>query len=247
VLVQVDAALALDSIAEQALDSIGAVYLDAEIGLWVLDTAFDTIAVTRAHTRSTGDTLSFRLRARGPRGGFLYSAEVLETETELGGRARYAVEGLSPTTHVAVSDPLLARAFGALPPPTGRDDPALAPLTDLVLTRGDTVGLYAEAHGLRAVGAEAHYRVELTIRRGDRASLPARVVSWLGRRLGLGGPDVPPRLAWSATAPSSSPGIIAVDLQLEGVDAGLQVIEVRVTDVTTGERAVSRRLVRIVE
>jgi tetratricopeptide (TPR) repeat protein len=238
-LVQVDAVLVLDSMA--------AGHDAAEIGLWVLDSGFDTIGVARERTRARRDTVAFRLRAQAPRGPFVYSAEVLETETELGGRARYAVDGLPASTGVAVSDPLLAHAFGTLPPPLGRDDPVLRPLTDLTFARGDTIGLYAEVHGLRAVGAEAHFRVELTIRRGDRASLPARVVSWLGQRLGLSEPDVPPRLAWTASAPSRGPGVIAVDLQLEGVDAGLQVIEVRVTDVTSGERAVSRRLVRILE
>jgi tetratricopeptide (TPR) repeat protein len=237
-IVQVDAALPLDSAASG--------HLAAEIGLWVLDSAFDTIAVQRARTRAAADTIAFRLRARGPRGGFLYSAEVLETETELGGRARYAVDGLPAGGGVAVSDPLLARPYGTALP-TGRDDPALRPLTDLTIARGDTIGLYAEAHWPRAAATEARYRVELLIRRGDRASLPARVVSWLGQRLGLSEPDVPPRLAWTASVPAGTPAIIAADLRLEGVAAGLQIIELRVTDVATGDRAVGRRLMRIIE
>jgi hypothetical protein len=237
-IVQVDAAFAFDSAA--------AGRFAADVGLWLLDAGSDTAAVQRSTGRARGDTVHFRLRGKVAPGPHLYSAEALEPETRQGGRARYTIDVVMPDSGVAVSDPLLARPFGSRRPPADRDDPMLEPLTDLSLTLGDTVGLYAEAHGLASTGAEAAYRVELTVRRADRASLPARVASWLGQRLGLSSPDVPPRLAWTAVAEPDRPAVIAVDLQLDDIEEGMQVIQVRVTDVATGAHAESRRIVRIV-
>ena len=107
-------------------------------------------------------------------------------------------------------------------------------------------GLFAEVHGLAEVQGESVYRVELTLRPADRASLPSRVASWLGQRLGLSSPDVPPRLAWTARAGAAGPAVIAVDLLLDGVDDGMHVITLRVRDEVAGGTAESTRLVRIV-
>lgn len=236
--VRVDAALPFDSLA-----SGGA---HAEIGFWLLNDRYAVAAQRTGRASSNRDTAAFRLELGVLPGPYVYSVEALEPQTAQGGRARYALDIAPPGPGVTLSDPLLARPFASAPPPTDRDDPSLRALTDLALSRGDTVGLFAEVHGLASAGGESAYRVELTLRRADRASLPARVVSWLGQRLGLSSPDVPPRLAWSANTPAGDAGIIAVDLRLDGVDDGMHVVELRVADEIGGGTAESRRVVKIV-
>jgi hypothetical protein len=237
-LIRVDAALPLDSAAAGATDG--------RTGLWLLDSAYAVVDHRTGRAAAVQDTIAFRLEVEVPGGSYVYSTEILEPESQLAGRARYAIDIPVRGPGVAVSDPLLASPFGTAPTPTTRDDGALRPRTDLTLTRGDTVGLFAEVHGLAETAGESVYRVELTLRPADRASLPSRVVSWLGQRLRLSAPAVPPRLAWTARAAADGPAVIAVDLQLDGVDDGMHVITLRVRDEIAGGTAESTRIVRIV-
>lgn len=239
--VRVDAALPLDSIAAGAAGA-----RTATTGLWLLDSAAVVAAERTASGVAVRDTIPFRLDVPASAGSYVYGAEVFERDSQLAGRARYAIDVPERGPGIALSDPLIADAFGDGERPAHRDDDALRPLTDLTLTTGDTVGLYAEVHGLAVVNGESAYRVELTIRPADRASLPSRIASWLGRRLGISSPALPPRLAWTATAQDGGPATIAVDLQLDGVDDGLQVITLRVRDEIGTSEAESSRLVRVV-
>ena len=236
--VRVDAALPLDSAAAGATAG--------RTGLWLLDSASSAVDYRIGTARAVRDTIEFLHEVEAAAGSYVYNAEVFEPESQLAGRARYAIDLPVRGPGIAVSDPLLALPFGTAPPPAARDDPSLRARTHLTLTRGDTVGLFAEVHGLAEVRGETVYRVELTLRPADRASLPSRVASWLGRRLGLSSPDVPPRLAWTARGGEASRAVIAVDLLLDGVDDGMHVITVRVRDEVAGGTAESTRLVRIV-
>lgn len=237
-LVRVDAAFPLDSLVPGNIV--------ARTGLWLLDSASAVVAEQTGSANAVGDTIPFQLGATVPGGSYVYDVEVLELKSELAGRARYAIEIPERSAGIAVSDPLIAHAFGSTVLPADRDDAALRPLTDLTLTLGDTVGLFAEIHGLGAAAGGSRYQVELTLRPADRASLPARVASWLGQRLGLSSADVPPRLAWTASAPDTGPAIVAVNLQLAGMDDGLHTITLRVRDEIGGGEAESTRLVKIV-
>ncbi|MGH7505151.1 MAG: hypothetical protein ACRELX_05855 [Longimicrobiales bacterium] len=233
--------------AEFALDSVATGRTAATIALFLADEAGEMVAAVRDTARVRDDTATFVLELPAAPGSYVYSAEVLEPETGQSARARYAVDVPARDADIALSDPVLARPFGTDSLPADRGDGRLRPLTSLVLAPGDTVGLYAEVHGLATgAGGESAFRVQLTMRRADRASLPARLVSWLGQRLGLSSPDTPPRLAWSAHGPAGAPAMIAVDLQLED-DDGLYVIVLEVTDEVTGAVAESRKVLRVGE
>jgi hypothetical protein len=196
--------------------------------------------------RARADTARFALETTIPPGEYLYSAEGLEPATRLAARARYAMELPPRPGALALSDPILAHAFGGAALPARRSDARLQPHASLVFPARDTVGLYAEVHGLRPTAdGRTRYRVELSLRRADRASLPARVASWLGRRLGLSSPEVPPRLAWEAAGGSVGPVVVAVDLPLDVAGGGLYILSARVTDLVSGDRAASDRLLRI--
>lgn len=233
--------LRVDGVA--VLDSAAAAADSVLLGFWVVANGDQFIAERRATAIPERDTVRLAFHAPVSPGTYVYSAEAFEPETRLGKRARYSVEIPAPTGRILLSDPLVAAPFGSGALPAGLTDAALRPRASLVLQPGDTIGLYAEARGVGGRG-DGRYRVVLSMRRADRASLPARVVSWLGRRLGIGSPDTPPRLAWEATA-DSEPEIIAVDLPLDTDDSGLYLLALEVTDLATGETAETTRLIRL--
>lgn len=238
VVLRVDAAMPLDSTAAGA-DSVLA-------GLWVLADGRSVVGRVRRSVRPRADTARFSLEITVPPGEFLYSAEGLEPVSRLAGRARYAADLPARGVGLALSDPILAHSFAGAALPAHRSDARVRPYASLVFPARDTVGLFAEVHGLRpAADGRTRYRVELSLRRADRASLPARVVSWLGRRLGLSSPEVPPRLSWEAAGTAGSPAIVAVDLPLDVDGEGLFILAATVTDLASGERAESDRLLRI--
>jgi hypothetical protein len=228
--------------AKLVLDSVAAGRAVARTALFVLDEHLSEFDRSAGEAPAVRDTVWFAHEVRVAPGEVVYSMEALEAETRLAGRARYATD-IDPPGGLRVSDPLIARPFGRGDRPAGRGDVVLRPLPSLRLAPSDTIGLYAEFDGLDPSPGARPYRVELSVRRADRAVLPARVVSWLGGRIGLGRASPPPRLAWSADAAVDP--VIAVDLQLDDLPAGLHVVHLRVTDARTGRSAESSRLIRI--
>jgi hypothetical protein len=232
---------------EFVLDSAAAGRQRVVTGLWIQDAAtFTTLSEQRASGAVVNDTARVALEVRASAGARLYSFEVFEQETRLGGRARYVTDIDSSRTGLLVSDPLIAQPFAEGALPTQRRDSGLQPLGKLVLQPGARVGLYAEATGLeRDARGERSYRVELSIRRADRAAFPARALSWLGRRLKLTSERVPPRVAWSARAERAGPAVLAVNLGLEDLPEGLHAVALTLTDLVAGTAATSTKVIRI--
>jgi hypothetical protein len=239
VIVRLDAQIAMDSLAAGARM--------VETGLWTLTEGSRVIASRRSTAILARDTARFALEVLVGPGEHLYSAEAFEPTTRFGARARYALDIAQPVGPVLLSDPLLAEPFRTGTLPRRRDDPALRPLASLVVAAGDTLGLYAEARGLARGAAGVAFRVELALRKADRGSLPSRIVSWLGNRIGLSEPEVPPRLAWEDYTEGPGPVSFAVDLPLDPNQTGLYLLSVRLSSAGGGDRAESTRLLRIVK
>jgi hypothetical protein len=122
----------------------------------------------------------------------------------------------------------------------------LRPLGALTVGADVTLGLFAEVSGLAtAADGRTRYRVEVTRLRAERSSLPAEIVSWLGRRLGIGGRTAEPRAAWVAQGDPALPAAIALDVGTEDAATGLYVFELIVTDLVSGASAQAKRVVRI--
>ncbi|MEX0890668.1 MAG: hypothetical protein WEB88_00765 [Gemmatimonadota bacterium] len=238
-------------------------------GLFVRDTLLMRDAA-RAHgaiPAAGHDSVRWTLRAAVPPGAWVYGAEAVaegvpRRPATPGGRearpgstagpgnadglaawrARYRVDLPALTAAPLLSDVVVARPFGAGPFPTGREDAALRPRSSLVVPARTTVGLYAEVHGLEG----ERYRVSLVVESGREPSLLGRAAGWLGRTLGLRGPDDEPRLEWEARAPVEGLAVLAVDLDLGLVEPGLRRIRLEVED-ARGRRAVSERVVLVTE
>jgi hypothetical protein len=236
---RIDAELALDSAAAGATRVIAALHVRTAEGLDPRGSVHDTVAVR-------ADTARFALEAPVSDAGIVYSVEVLEPASRLAGRARYAADVAPlPGDGLALSDPLLTVPWVGESVPLDRRDARLRPHRRLLFAQGDEVGLYAEVVGLRRIDGERRYRVELSLREADRASFPARAISWLGRTLGLSSERVPPRVSWSGAAPGEGPAVIAVSVPLVDVSPGLWVLVLSVTDAVTGATRESTRIVRI--
>jgi hypothetical protein len=234
VLVRVDGAMPLDTLASGRV----------ETGLWLLRDGLDQTAAQRGSHDPAGDTVRFHHEAEARPGEYVYSIEALDG-SRLAARARYGITIEAAPPGPALSDPLVARPYGRGQLPDDRNHPALDPFTDLVFTASDTIGLFAEIHSLEVgAGGEVHFRVDLSIREADRDALPARIVSWLGQRLGLSSPSPPPRVSWEASAPAGRV-IVATDVRLDGLDSGNYVIVLDVADLTTARRTTTRRIIRL--
>jgi hypothetical protein len=236
-ILRVDAAMTLDG--EAARDSV-------LTGFWVLAPGGRRIRELRGTGTPSRDTVRFSFETALSAGEYVYSAEGLEPQSRYGSRARYATDIPFATGGLRLSDPLIAEPFrtGALP--ARRSDPVLRPRASLAFQAGDTIGLYAESRGFSATSiGRAAYRVELSLRRADRSSLPSRLVSWLGQRLRLAGAEPAPRLSYEAEGDPSGTAVIAVDLPLDARSAGLYVLTLEITDLVNGERSRSSRVLRI--
>jgi hypothetical protein len=121
-------------------------------------------------------------------------------------------------------------------------DQRVRPRASLVLEKTDTIGLYAESAAMTPGGA---YDVRLSIEPASRGSLPSRVVSWLGDKLGISDPAPPTRLQWSAAAGNDGRAVVAVLLYPRDDRTGDQVIVLRMTDRSTGRSAETRRIIRV--
>lgn len=239
--------VALRIYGQMPLDSAAERATRIRAGLFLLDLNYAP-AGERRGAAELRDSIAFAaLEFRVAPGRYVYSFELLEEESRLAGRSRYGVDVPGyPRTGVALSDPVLAEPFrgGALP--SSRDDAALRPLARLVFEEGDTVGLYAEAHGLQTgPDGATRYAVELSVVKVDEPSLLARAARWLGRQLGLTRDPGVPRLSWEGQGEGGRAAVLAVDLPLTELDPGLHELELTVTDLVGGGQFTTRRLLRI--
>ncbi len=223
------------------LDSVASGAASIQAGVFVLDSVLEPRTETRSVLAVTGDTARLEYEIRLPRGSWLYSLEGFDPGSRLGSRARYMIDEDS-TSGPHLSDPLVCFQWGDQPAPTSRSASTFRPRADLTVASGDTLGLYAEASGLAASGA---YRVQLSVELASRGSLPSRVVSWLGGRIGLGHSERGTRLEWMAQATPSGSAVITVQVASREGRKGDQVIRLRVTDATSNRSTETQRIIRV--
>jgi hypothetical protein len=233
-LLRVDGQMVMDSAANQN----GSL----ETGLWVLDADLRTLQVQRGTAGIRSGTASFAMEVEVPGNGpFLYSLEAIEPSSRLAGRARYATDADSAEGPLRLSDPLITFPFGSATLPASLSDPAIRPRPVLVLAPTDTLGLYAEARGL---SPGQRYQVTIAMEKASRASLPSRVVSWLGNRLGLGGSAPATRSEWVAVADAAGAATIAFELRPNSPPHGDYVVKLEIADLSTAQSVASQRIVR---
>jgi hypothetical protein len=241
VVLRVDGALAFDSAADPRSGVRAALFL--------LDRDYRHAQRQDGAARISGDTATATFEAVLPAERVVYSLELLEPESRLAGRARYAIDlseisGPGPL----LSDVVVAHPYGDGDLPTGRQDPELRPMTRLVVSPGDTLGLYAEAHRLMPAADDAtHYAVRLRMRRATEPALLARAFGWIGRKLGLAEEREVPSLEFEGEGVAGHPAILAVDLPLGDLETGLYAIELTVIDLIADRSRTMTRLVRVGE
>lgn len=234
-LIRVDAQFVMDSLAAGAFRVRTAFY--------VLDRNFQMVRQAEGMAVVAGDTARFRYEAKVPRGDYTFSLEAIEPDSRLAGRARFFLENDSAAAP-RISDPVILRSWSPGAVPSGRTDPTFRPRTSLILSTTDTLGLFAQGSGFQPGAA---VDIQLALRPANRASLPARVFSWIGDKLGLSEPDAPTRLSWSDRADLDGRVTLAVELFPRPEDRGDRVVVLRVVDNSTGQAAESRRVIRIEE
>lgn len=241
VVLRVDGVFVLDSAASGATS--------VEAAFFVLDEAAHRVREPRETVQVRGDTAWLSFEVKLPAGQHVYSLETMEPESRLAGRARYSVElEAPPASGPALSDVLVTFPFGRGTQPTGRDDPAVRPRADLRIPNDGMIGIYAEAHDLRPdPDGTTRYRVELVVQRATPPPFPSRALRWLGERVGLSKPAQDPRLAWEAEGVAGEPAILTVDLDLSALEPGLYALELAVTDLVTGTRRQTERILRLTE
>lgn len=225
VILRVDAAVPMPSTVESR----------PAVALLAFDSAFTRRASTSARARTDGDTARFSLLLAVPDGRVVYSVELLADST-LGARARYALDTRMPDTGPVVSDVLITRPFAAGALPDRFDDPRLRPRVSLVVSPGDTLGVYAEVYRLSG----APLALELSLERSGGPSLLRRFGRWLGL---LDAGDAA-RVGWRSEEGGDAQ-TIALNLPLDTERSGMHDLVLRVTDVSTGQRSESRRQILI--
>lgn len=236
---RIDASIALDDEARHAARAM--------TGLFILDSAYLPLSEERGTIPIDGDTINFSAEIELAAGRYVYSMELFEDSTRFAGRARYGVEIMEPGPGgLALSDPVVTVPFGSDSLPLSRHDPRLRPRASLIISKNETIGLYAEAHRL-AAGPDntSYFTVSLTVGSAESPSLLARAWGWVGRKLGVAKPAETPKLAWDDSAPAGRPAIIAVDLAMDGLKPGLYAIELKLTDRVSAVEVTTSRLIRI--
>jgi hypothetical protein len=213
------------------------------LGLFAYDSAFTRRVQTVSTRQWSGDTLPFSLAVRVPPSDLVYSVEALDSAADFAARARYSLPALLPDDGPVVSDLLLCLPFedGALP--ARRDAPGLRARSTLVVSAGETLGVYAEVYRIAGTGPEA-VRVELALEPADAPGVFTRFARWLGRTAGVVQPRSDPRVAWQA-ATEDEVFPLALNLPLDPARHGRHVLVLRVTDLQTNREAETRRALLI--
>jgi hypothetical protein len=230
--VRIDAEMA-DTVAEEGPPPSAA--------FWLLDARGIAVAERRRALDPGPDTVHFFFEADADPGLFTYAVEALDPAGSWAARARYSVDIDAAAAGPRISDPVILEPFRGRARPESRDDPAFRPLADLTVRRADTLAVYAEAAALTP-GTFA--RLRLSLQPASRANLPARVLGWIGRRIGLSDPRDPVFVEWSEQAGTDGRLVLGFELPPQPVEDGDHVLITRVTDLATGRMAESRRIIR---
>ncbi|MEJ2184489.1 MAG: hypothetical protein P8Z36_00965 [Gemmatimonadota bacterium] len=233
--------------AELPLDSLGSSARDLRTGIFMLDTTANLLAKQENRQRTYGRVVRVTGEFTLAPGQVIYSVEAYDSVSHRGARARYALplDGYA-AGQPALSDVLLTRPFGDGLLPRSRDDLRDAALAGAIVTAGNNLGIYAEAHRLAGDAAgRTHYTVEIAVEKARGPSLAARVAHWFGRAIGLAHDRPPPSVSWTADGTAGEPVIVAVDLEMDDARPGLYAIRLAVRDRVLGVRMQTRRLVRV--
>jgi hypothetical protein len=216
-----------------------------ELGLFVLDSAFQIMRSARDTIIVTGDTAVGTISMRLPEVGVVaYSLEARDLDSRLAARARYLMP-LPLISRPILSDLVILSGRDDAPP-RSRQSPAFRPLPSLRIRRTDPIAIYVEARGLTPDSERLiRYRVDLEVLEQDRPSAVGAAVRRLGKALGLGGDDVAPRITWTEQSQSAAMIPIALKLGRLQLDRGLKRFRITVTDEDSGLSATIDRLVRI--
>jgi hypothetical protein len=215
-----------------------------ELGLFVLDSAYQVVGSARDTITVTTDTASGNIATRLPATGIAYSLEARELDSRLAARARYLLP-LPLLSRPVLSDLVILSGRDDAPPRT-RQSPAFRPLPSLRIRRNETIAIYVEASGFTPDSDRlVRYRVDLEVLEQDRPSAVGSAVRRLGRALGLRGDDGAPRVTWTEQSPAAAMVPIALKLGRLQLDRGLKRFRVTVTDEDSGLAASIDRLVRI--
>jgi hypothetical protein len=212
-----------------------------EIGFWLLDTLGLATDGRSRWVRDAEDTVRFSFEADAAPGAWVYALEALDSADSVAGRARYAIDIDPVLPGPVLSDPVILRPFRQIQRPERRSDPGFRPVADLTFSLRDTLGVWVEAAGLTP-GARA--RLRLSLQRANRSNLPSRLLGWIGRRIGLASPPEPVFVEWAAVAGPDGRMTFAFELPPQSVDEGTHVLIARLTEVTNGLAAESRRIIR---
>ena len=206
-------------------------------GLFVLDDTLGMVTHVADEIPITGDTLPISLEIAVPREAVIYSAEVLEPDRGLAGRARFRLDRPVADRGLLLSDIVITDPFPPGRLPTSRHDAALVPKRSLLMPAAQPFGVYAEV----SLGEEGPDSVvvdlELIALDGKPALL--RAARWIGQRLGLADRPVPRKLTWIAEVRTAAPTPVAVTVESANLGPGRYIVEMTVT--SKGRRVTSRR------
>jgi hypothetical protein len=227
-----------------------------QTAFFVGDGARRTVAEQRDSTiirADARDSLTSRAwRRHLAAGEYVYRVEARQPAS---GKAARGMAGLSATAYpsgtLALSDILVARRIQQKPNTSSirsRDDILIVPNASLTFAAYDTAHLYWEAYGLqRDSTGSGRLRVELalTLRRLERGGNPmVRVIGGLSDIVGLsaeGDDRVVLRYDRAIALDASDRQANYLALDLGDAPAGAYTLELTVTDLTNGRRAVQRR------
>lgn len=222
-------------------DSGTATHGRIETGFWLLDGDGVAVAEQRSPIDQQADTVRFSFESDVRPGAWVYAVEALDPADSAAARARYAFDVDPAAPGPRLSDPVILEPFRGRPLPKARTDAAFRPVADLTFVRADTVAVYVEGAGLTAGGRAS---LRLSVQPASRANLPARLLRWIGRRIGLAAPRDPVFVEWTATADTRGRIVLAFELPPQDFGDGDHVLMARLTDLATGVDSDSRRVIR---
>jgi hypothetical protein len=239
VILRVDAQLVMDSIARGAEQ--------VEAFLFVTDSLAPPRRIGATTARAVKDTARFTLHGKSTWSALLYSAEAIESKTRLAGRARYATE-LTTLARKAttLSDILIAYPLRGETPRSG-DDPVLRGRANLVVSKSDTLGVYAEIRTAVAQRDSFPHNVELTLRRVGGPSPGESALNVLGKLLGRRPGQRGGKMSWHAQGSPGQVSVVAVDISVATLKTGLYELVLSVSPAGSAQAVSTTRRLRITD